>query len=91
MGRELSRLLNNSKTVADLLAERILWRGHRPARHVLVTLGTKPDGTGKSRKKCELGKKIESGSVGLKELEALMLKKSNAQVQRSGRARVEPR
>ena len=33
----------------------------------------------------ELGKKIESGSVGLKELEALMLEKGDAQVQRSGR------
>jgi len=33
----------------------------------------------------ELGKKIESGSVGFKELEALMLEKGDAQIQRSGR------
>ena len=33
----------------------------------------------------ELGKKIESGSVGFKELEALTLEKGDAQVQRSGR------
>ena len=33
----------------------------------------------------ELGQKIESGSVGFKELEALMLEKGDAQAERSGR------